>query len=1157
MADAGSLFVSLGLKDVNYVKGLKNAQKTASTFSQHAQSLFNKLNFSNFLYGSVGIYALQRGLKAVMSPAVSLEAQLAQVSTMLDKTAMSVLPKYRKELKSMSIEFGESTSTLSKGLYDILSASIGASQAIGVLRVSSKAAVAGLTDTGVAADAITTIINAYGMRAEDAGRISDILFGVVKRGKCLTGDTRVLLSDGKYVRIDSLSGEVEIVSWDYRNFIPMKAQFVDMGIKQTVKITTKPGREITTTPEHPYLTPDGWKKVNELKEGDKIAVPSSLPFFGNIKPKDGWAELLGYLLAEGSIKAGSPRLAIADPKILKKIKDAADRYGINVNEIKQKNKPSCPSYMLVANSRGGNKKNSIIEKLREYNLWGINCYTKFIPDEVFTWEKEEIAKLLCAYFSGDGWLCKSNQGFQLGYCSVSERLVRDIAHLLLRFGINGYIRKTSNDAWTWISRRFIEIKRFIDFIGIERESKIDFLKYIPVNRGSQKHLTSAKGKPRKREKHRSYGGVINTDNQLYYQKIKLIEYGKSERVYDLIVPGLHNFVANDILAHNTTFAQLAPTIGMVAATAAQAGLKLEELGASIATMTRAGLRSEMAVTSVMNIMTAFLSPAKESITAAKEFGLELNTTTLRTLGLGGVMKKLTKATAEQVSAIFPNIRGLRGFMAALSDVEGYAYDYQLMLNSLGLTEEAFAKQTDTAAFKLRQLKKIITVIVADFGTEFLPKLKEAADKTLAWYESNKKIIEVKVKEWAGKTLDSIIALFEYIKTNKDTIVLAFKLMFGAAIVLKLATMTTAVYSLAKAIGVLKLVSTPGGLVILGTLAIGGGIYAGIGKIREHLEKIAALKFDNVKLLSDVTTPTGVENYKLAKKNIALFKEDIKGLAESGKGFNEIWSGFLLTDAAQSAVSVYGTTLKTLSQIAYREFRAIEIAAEKAEKAEKAVVKSGVGITRGLTIGGKKTMPGTEMLHGAVFDPYTQSTISAGIYTAKATVLMGEYKDRVIEYYDIIDKAGVDYYNAQRQRAVEFGNFWGSWLFNMASDAKVTFESIQNSFLRMMANMATQAAATALFSMLLTPAEPIGFFAALKNLIPGFAGGGMVHKPSLVMAGERGAERILNPQETREYNQNNDSSTWNISFYGDSAGKFSNKYELAKQIKELKREGYID
>ncbi|GAH24415.1 unnamed protein product, partial [marine sediment metagenome] len=99
---------------------------------------------------------------AAVKGAADFEEQLANVSTMLDESAMRILPEYRRGLQSLSVEFGESTQTLSKGLYDILSASIPPAEALGVLEISAKAAAAGITDTGVAADAITTILNSYG-----------------------------------------------------------------------------------------------------------------------------------------------------------------------------------------------------------------------------------------------------------------------------------------------------------------------------------------------------------------------------------------------------------------------------------------------------------------------------------------------------------------------------------------------------------------------------------------------------------------------------------------------------------------------------------------------------------------------------------------------------------------------------------------------------------------------------------------------------------------------------------------------------------------------------------------------------------------------------------------------------------------------------------
>lgn len=709
-------------------RGMKAASAQVNTFGSSIQQGITRhaAGIRKTGMALAGLGAAFTGMAVVsIKAAADFEKELATVSTMLDESAMHLMPQYEAGLRNMSKEFGESTATLSKGLYDILSASIPPAQALDVLAVSAKAAVAGITDTGVAADAITTIINAYGLAAEDAADVSDWLFAIVKKGKCLTGDTRILLSNGEYRRIDSLKNSVEIVSWDYRNFIPVKAKFVDMGEKQTVDLMTTCGRKIRTTPEHPYLTPEGWKAVEDLKEGDRIAVPSSLPFFGHTKPKDGWPELLGYLIAEGSIQSGSPSLAIGNPKILEKVQDAARRFGIDVRKINQTNPDKCPIYTLAINQKGGHQKNSVIETLKEYNLWGTNSHTKFIPSEVFRWTRDSIARLLRAYFDGDGWLSekKSTGQFQLGCCSVSRRLIEDVSHLLLRFGINGQIRHHSHNSWIWEAKRYVEIKRFLDFIGINRSSVQDFLQKILQPRGNKKYLTSMMGSPRKKSKFRPYKGLILTDNQLLYSKIKKIRYGDEEHVYDLIVPKLHNFVANDIVAHNTTFNELAGPIGKVATVAHMAGVNMNELGAMVATLTRSGIKTDQAMTAVLGVMRAFLKASDEGAKTAEIFGVTLDTNTLRTEGLRGVMQKLVNAESEQLAQIFPNIRGLIGFSAALGDAEGFAEDLVFMEERLGKTQEALEKQTNTLSFVWGQIKQEFHDVLVVLGKELIPIIK--------------------------------------------------------------------------------------------------------------------------------------------------------------------------------------------------------------------------------------------------------------------------------------------------------------------------------------------------------------------------------------------------------------------------------------------------
>jgi len=141
-----------------------------------------------------GLLAIGTAAHKAVSTFASFETALANVHTMLDEQTERFLPRYRTALLDMSEEFGESAASLAGGLYQILSAGVDAGQALDVLRASAIAARAGLSDTKTAADVLTTILNAYGMTADNATRISDILFQTVKLGKTTFGELAGALS---------------------------------------------------------------------------------------------------------------------------------------------------------------------------------------------------------------------------------------------------------------------------------------------------------------------------------------------------------------------------------------------------------------------------------------------------------------------------------------------------------------------------------------------------------------------------------------------------------------------------------------------------------------------------------------------------------------------------------------------------------------------------------------------------------------------------------------------------------------------------------------------------------------------------------------------------------------------------------------------------
>lgn len=164
-----------------------------------------------------------------------------------------------------------------------------------------------------------------------------------------------------------------------------------------------------------------------------------------------------------------------------------------------------------------------------------------------------------------------------------------------------------------------------------------------------------------------------------------------------------------------TFNDLAENVGAVTATANAAGISLEELGASLATMTRNGLKTDLAVTALQNIVAEFLNPTEAASEVAKKYGVELGTAALRAEGLFGVLQKLSGASEADIGKIFGNIRGLRGVFALRGDMQGFAKDLDLMGKRSGAAAEAAGKMSGTMALGIEKLTQAFTGLNAAVG----------------------------------------------------------------------------------------------------------------------------------------------------------------------------------------------------------------------------------------------------------------------------------------------------------------------------------------------------------------------------------------------------------------------------------------------------------
>jgi TP901 family phage tail tape measure protein len=131
---------------------------------------------------SAGITAAFIGMA---KSADEFEKRFANVTTVLDTSVVNV-KAMKAELLGLDARLG-SAADLTEGLYQALSASVEPTKAIQFVADAALFAKAALTSTNTAVDVITTSLNAYGMSADQAARVSDVLFETIKLGK-VTGE---------------------------------------------------------------------------------------------------------------------------------------------------------------------------------------------------------------------------------------------------------------------------------------------------------------------------------------------------------------------------------------------------------------------------------------------------------------------------------------------------------------------------------------------------------------------------------------------------------------------------------------------------------------------------------------------------------------------------------------------------------------------------------------------------------------------------------------------------------------------------------------------------------------------------------------------------------------------------------------------------------
>lgn len=197
-AETAFMEMEAELKDVN--NQLKNHK--LNEFANACQSAGEKMeNFGKKMSViSAGLAAFATGAAKM---AVDFEDSIAKVSTIMDTGEMSV-GEMEDAIVSLSNETGIAAGDIAENVYNAISAGQDTADAVDFVRQSTKLATAGFAESGDTLDILTTILNAYGLEAEQVTNVSDMLIQTQNLGKTTVAELSSAM--GKVIPTANASG---------------------------------------------------------------------------------------------------------------------------------------------------------------------------------------------------------------------------------------------------------------------------------------------------------------------------------------------------------------------------------------------------------------------------------------------------------------------------------------------------------------------------------------------------------------------------------------------------------------------------------------------------------------------------------------------------------------------------------------------------------------------------------------------------------------------------------------------------------------------------------------------------------------------------------------------------------------------------------------
>lgn len=177
----------------------------------------------------------------------------------------------------------------------------------------------------------------------------------------------------------------------------------------------------------------------------------------------------------------------------------------------------------------------------------------------------------------------------------------------------------------------------------------------------------------------------------------------------------------------TTFPELASSIGKVIPMANAMKTSQEELFAVFATLTGVTGNAAEVSTQMKAVYTSLMKPSTDLSVAIRSLGYSSADAMIQQFGLVGTIQKLS-ATAggskEKLAALFGSVEGLTSILALTgSQADAFKAKFAEMQKASGATEQAFKDQTTgigAAGFSMQKMMASIKALAISIGQQLLP-----------------------------------------------------------------------------------------------------------------------------------------------------------------------------------------------------------------------------------------------------------------------------------------------------------------------------------------------------------------------------------------------------------------------------------------------------